>query len=82
MEKSNEGKVSFDKNRQEVLKDVCFCKDSGHGNDFRLVRRHSKVTNTDGTSSLMISLLYYECIADKVAHEVSSIRTLRRLLQK
>lgn len=26
-------------NRQEVLKDVCFCKDSGHGSDFRLVRR-------------------------------------------
>lgn len=29
--------------KQEVLKDVCFCKDSGHGSDFRLVRRH-KVT--------------------------------------
>lgn len=28
---------------KQVLKDVCFCKDSGHGSDFRLVRRH-KVT--------------------------------------
>lgn len=32
-------------NKQEVLKDVCFCKDNAHVGDFRRMSRHSKITN-------------------------------------